>query len=726
MTTEVESSSISTSVSAATPTGSEEQTAVWPLDYPVSVGLLERRIAETLSGISTNKIASKEYVDASVSAEAERAKTAEEANADAIAEEIKRSTDVDDAHVALIDSLTGSKLDKSSVGTANGVAGLDENGHVPSSQLPSYVDDVLEFATKGDFPGAKEGDDARGETGKIYVALDTNLTYRWSGTAYVEISPSLALGETAATAYAGDKGKANADAIREHVSSASNPHKVTAAQVGVTLSDGTLKVGDQSITPLTSEEAFTTWRNATRGFSAGVGSSAVDETDGSSAVGLGNTASGNLAAAFGNKNRATAANAAAVGHDNDASASYASALGSENTASGTWSAAVGRNNKAKGQSSAAFGVNAEATASASSAFGVSAKAYAENSAVVGYHAYAGADEKWKGSLAVSQTPDKIYLGSSTDDSGASAKTLKKYLDEASAETDPVFVKWRDEYILTAAGYEASASNRGVKNTSSVAVGAYNLADGANTSAVGCGGNTARGASSSAFGCDNDAGHAVGDGTYTGSASAFGNANEASGERASAFGHANEASGERASAFGHGNIAPGTDASAFGCDNINITGERASAFGYGNDATGESAAAFGHGNSAEAKESSAFGCGNSVNATYVDGVKTYDNAGSSAFGYGNSVEGQKATAIGCENKVVASNATAVGYKAYAQWVGALAVSQTPENIYLGATVSDKGASARTLKSYLDEKASAKDLAELSALVGEANERLEAVA
>lgn len=92
------------------------------------------------------------------------------------------------------------------VGVANGVAGLDANGLVPTSQLPAYVDDVLEYASQSAFP-------ATGETGKIYVALDTNLTYRWSGSAYVEISPSLALGETSSTAYAGDKGKANADAI---------------------------------------------------------------------------------------------------------------------------------------------------------------------------------------------------------------------------------------------------------------------------------------------------------------------------------------------------------------------------------------------------------------------------------------------------------------------------------------------------------------------------------
>ena len=92
------------------------------------------------------------------------------------------------------------QVKRSEMGKAGGVATLDGSGQVPASQLPSFVDDVLEYASKSAFP-------ARGETGKIYVALDTNLTWRWSGSAYVEISKSLALGETSSTAYPGDKGK---------------------------------------------------------------------------------------------------------------------------------------------------------------------------------------------------------------------------------------------------------------------------------------------------------------------------------------------------------------------------------------------------------------------------------------------------------------------------------------------------------------------------------------
>ena len=91
-------------------------------------------------------------------------------------------------------------------GANSGVATLDATGKVPSSQLPSFVDDVIEAANFAALPETGEG-------GKIYVTLDDNKTYRWGGTTYVEISAGLALGETQGTAYEGSKGAANAAAI---------------------------------------------------------------------------------------------------------------------------------------------------------------------------------------------------------------------------------------------------------------------------------------------------------------------------------------------------------------------------------------------------------------------------------------------------------------------------------------------------------------------------------
>lgn len=95
-------------------------------------------------------------------------------------------------------------------------------GYIPSSVLPSYVDDVLEYSTRSSFPNP-------GESGKIYVALDTNLTYRWTGSAYTEISQSLALGETSSSAYRGDRGKIAYD----HSQETGNAHNLALSDLGI-------------------------------------------------------------------------------------------------------------------------------------------------------------------------------------------------------------------------------------------------------------------------------------------------------------------------------------------------------------------------------------------------------------------------------------------------------------------------------------------------------------
>ena len=113
-----------------------------------------------------------------------------------------------------------SAIPASDKGSANGVATLDSSGKVPSAQLPSYVDDVIEGYLSG---GKFYSDSAHtkaitAESGKIYTDLATSKIYRWSGSAYVVISDSIALGETSSTAYAGDKGKAVADSLSVHKS----------------------------------------------------------------------------------------------------------------------------------------------------------------------------------------------------------------------------------------------------------------------------------------------------------------------------------------------------------------------------------------------------------------------------------------------------------------------------------------------------------------------------
>lgn len=150
----------------------------------------------------------------------------------------KGDVNITPANIGLGNVTNDAQVKRSEMGVAGGVATLGTDGKVPSTQLPSYVDDVLEFTNKAAFP-------ATGETGKIYVAKDTNLTYRWSGSAYVEISVSLALGETSSTAYAGDKGKALADRLTTaEANITSNDTDITALQNRATnLEDGTTPAG---------------------------------------------------------------------------------------------------------------------------------------------------------------------------------------------------------------------------------------------------------------------------------------------------------------------------------------------------------------------------------------------------------------------------------------------------------------------------------------------------
>lgn len=103
-----------------------------------------------------------------------------------------------------------SAIAASAKGAANGVASQGADGKVPSTQLPSYVDDVLEGYVSDDlkkfYKDSAKSSEYTGETGKIYVDMNNNKTYRWSGSTYVVISETLALGTTASTAFAGDKG----------------------------------------------------------------------------------------------------------------------------------------------------------------------------------------------------------------------------------------------------------------------------------------------------------------------------------------------------------------------------------------------------------------------------------------------------------------------------------------------------------------------------------------
>ena len=85
--------------------------------------------------------------------------------------------------ITQIDTALVARESSANKGQPNGYAGLDSSGKVPAVQLPSFVDDIQEAVTFAALPNP-------GETGKIYVTLNNNRIYRWSGSSYIEVDPS--------------------------------------------------------------------------------------------------------------------------------------------------------------------------------------------------------------------------------------------------------------------------------------------------------------------------------------------------------------------------------------------------------------------------------------------------------------------------------------------------------------------------------------------------------
>ena len=126
-----------------------------------------------------------------------------------------------DTQDSLLQDQIDLKADATSVSQSLALKADLIGGLIPASQLPSYVDDVLNFPDLASFPFV-------GEDGKIYVAEDANKTYRWSGSSYVESGGGgVALGETSSTAYRGDNGKIAYD----HTLSQGNPHNTTTSEI---------------------------------------------------------------------------------------------------------------------------------------------------------------------------------------------------------------------------------------------------------------------------------------------------------------------------------------------------------------------------------------------------------------------------------------------------------------------------------------------------------------
>lgn len=135
----------------------------------------------------------------------------------------------DDSHNHVISNIDGLQ---DALDARNNNITLDDSGKIPSSYLPSYVDDVV-VISQSEFEGYESRHGEGLETGKIYIVDETNKTYRFTGndtTVWAEVSASIALGETSSTAYRGDRG---AVAYNHSQKTSGNPHGVTKSDVGL-------------------------------------------------------------------------------------------------------------------------------------------------------------------------------------------------------------------------------------------------------------------------------------------------------------------------------------------------------------------------------------------------------------------------------------------------------------------------------------------------------------
>ena len=369
--------------------------------------------------------------------------------------------DVQEAIDEIVDGL-GTAASKN-VGVSNGVAELDSSGKVPSSQLPSYVDDVIEVDDYSHLP-------ITGESGKIYVTRDTSLEYRWSGTTYVQISKSLALGETSETAYRGDRGKTAYDHATEtklSTATASGLYKVAATAQGhiasltaVIKDDITgLGISDENVkqSPSTDNATYEvllsgsadntehtegvkksnklTFNPSTGTFIQGDKNSAVD---GGHAEGYKTSANGSYSHTEGFRTIANEQYSHAEGYDAIANGKYSHAEGQSTTSSGQYSHAEGYNTSTKGNYSHAEGSGTSTKGSYSHAEGYATIASAQWSHAEGYSTtadglYSHAEgictsAAGEGQLVIGQYNDPddtslFIIGNGTDTTRSNAMTV---------------------------------------------------------------------------------------------------------------------------------------------------------------------------------------------------------------------------------------------------------------------------------------------------------------
>ena len=290
------------------------------------------------------------------------------------------------------------KVDLAMVGSTNGIAQLDENGKVPSSQLPSYVDDVVEYPTYADFP-------IPGESGKLYVDASVSEVYRWSGTMYISVSEagtdhapknnpvftgSISLGRKNNTVVGGRSSaiglEVEASGTNAHAegnntrATATSSHAEGSNSIATAIYAHAEGQSTKAVNTAAHSEGSSTNAAGSVSHAEGSGSAATGST--AHAEGLSTIAYGTNSHSEGNQTEARGKNSHAEGYKTTTTGDASHAEGHTNTASGTAAHAEGQFTKAYGDYSHAEGYQTEA-------YGYHSHAEGQQTTTSGLATYAG-------------------------------------------------------------------------------------------------------------------------------------------------------------------------------------------------------------------------------------------------------------------------------------------------------------------------------------------------
>lgn len=456
------------------------------------------------------------------------------------------------------------KMDTAMAGQANGVASLDSTGRVPSEQLPSYVDDVVEYPSVSQFP-------VPGETGKIYISTSNNHQYRWTGTQYFDMTS----GDLSTKA---DK----RDTVLETTLSRGRKANTEAGTASVAFGDNTEASGVYS-------QAFGQGTKASGGCAH--------------AEGFATKALGNLSHAEGYYTTANGLESHAEGYYTTADSDYSHAEGYNTTASASGTHAEGYNTTASGFASHAEGMYTLASYGAhSEGNGTKAQGNYSHAEGLGGTFTKNGNEYTSGAFgdhSHSEGNATVASGTASHSEGYNTISSDDYTHAEGTST----IASNDAAHAEGANTTASGQYSHSEGASTIASGSCSHSEGGGTSATGqCahsegGGTQATGVNSHAEGASSQAtgaqSHAEGGNTHaTGSSShSEGAGTTASGDYSHAEGGGTQATASYSHAEGGGSQARGLDSHAEG-GGTQANGEYGHSEGSGTQANGQSSHAEG--------------------------------------------------------------------------------------------------------------------------------------